>query len=113
MSVTNTITKLRVYIAGPMRGLPDFNIKAFNKAEKKLTKLSIYEPYNPARNDKSLGLKAKELVSKKGLRKVMKRDLLELCSCECIYMLRGWEKSEGAIIEHRLATMLGLTILYE
>ena len=111
MSVTKT--QLKVYIAGPMRGHPEFNIKAFNKAEKKLNKLSCYDPYNPARHDKALGLKAKELVSKKGLREVMKRDLLSLCTCDCIYMLTGWEKSEGAIIEHRLATMLGLTILYE
>ena len=96
-----------------MRGYPDFNRKAFRQAEKKLDKLSCYDPYNPARMDAQLGLSDADLISMDGLKTVMKRDLNALLSCDLIYMLRGWEKSEGAKIEHRLATMLSMTILYE
>jgi hypothetical protein len=113
VSATKTKYKLRVYIAGPMRGIKDLNRTAFNKAEKKLSKLSYFIPYNPAKQDKELNLTDSELLSKEGLRSVMRRDLNALCECDAVYMLTGWEKSEGSIIEHRLATMLGLTILYE
>ena len=111
--MSSTMTKLKTYIAGPMRGKPDFNRDSFYKAEKKLNKLSCYDTYNPARADSELDMSDEELVSKRGLRAVMKRDLNALLDCDIIYMLRGWEKSEGATIEHRLAAMLSMTILYE
>ena len=39
----------RVYIAGPMTGLPDFNYPAFNAAAAKLRALGL-EVLNPAEN---------------------------------------------------------------
>ena len=54
-----------------------------------------------------------ELESKEGLRVVMRRDLEDVLECHAIYMLHGWERSEGARVEHALATMLGMTILYQ
>lgn len=104
---------LKVYIAGPMRGITDLNRKEFNKAEKFLNKLGIYDPINPARLDKESGMSDEELVSREGLRLAMKRDIDALFECDAVFMLLGWEKSEGALIEHRLATMLGMTILYQ
>tara|TARA_R100000008_G_scaffold25699_2_gene13860 strand:- start:1693 stop:2037 length:345 start_codon:yes stop_codon:yes gene_type:complete len=104
---------LKVYIAGPMRGIKDFNRKEFNRAEKFLKRIGIYDPINPARLDKESGMSDAELISKKGLRKAMKRDIDALFKCNVVFMLTGWEKSEGAKIEHRLATMLGMTILYQ
>ena len=104
---------LRVYIAGPMRGIKDFNRKEFNRAEKFLKKLGIYDPINPAQLDKESGMSDADLISKDGLRMAMKRDIDALFECDAIFMLLGWERSEGALIEHRLATMLGMTILYQ
>tara|TARA_Y100001970_G_C13702776_1_gene588005 strand:+ start:127 stop:471 length:345 start_codon:yes stop_codon:yes gene_type:complete len=104
---------LKVYIAGPMRGIKDFNRKEFNKAEKFLKKLGIYDPINPARLDKESGMSDADLISRDGLRKAMKRDVDALFECDAVFMLLGWERSEGALIEHRLATMLGMTILYQ
>ena len=41
---------MKIYIAGPMTGIKDFNFPAFFEAEKQLNKLG-HEVYNPAHND--------------------------------------------------------------
>ena len=104
---------IKVYIAGPMRGIKKFNRREFNKADKLLTSTGIYETFNPAKVDEESGMTDEDLISKDGLRVVMLRDLQDLIGCHVIYMLHGWEKSEGAKIEHALASMLGMTILYQ
>ena len=50
MSVINTKT-IKVYIAGPMRGIDDDNFPAFYEAEETLKKQGVYEVLNPARMD--------------------------------------------------------------
>ena len=50
MTTTTTPDRpMRIYIAGPMSGLPDFNYPAFNQAEQRLLALG-YEVENPATN---------------------------------------------------------------
>ena len=34
-------------------------------------------------------------------------------ACDAIYMLRDWEQSEGAALEHLIAKTCGLKIIYE
>ena len=96
-----------------MRKVPDFNRQAFNKAERALIKKGIYATINPVTLDKESGLSDDELTTPDGLRVIMKRDLDALFKCDAIYMLDGWEQSEGAKIEHALAAMLSMCILYE
>jgi hypothetical protein len=104
----------KVYIAGPMRGYPELNKHEFNYAEEVLRSKKLYtEIINPIRLDEESGLDPEDLQTKDGLRKVMIRDLTELANCDVVYLLRGWEKSEGAKIEHLLATMLSLCIVYQ
>lgn len=43
----------------------------------------------------------------------MRKDLTLLLKCDTIYMLEGWEVSEGASLEHYIANKLGLKIIYE
>jgi hypothetical protein len=104
---------LKIYIAGPMRGIKDFNHKEFNRAEESLKSKGIYKVINPCTSDLDSGLTNEELENSKGLRIVMARDLTDVCSCDSIYMLHGWQKSEGARIEHNLAVMLDLMIIYQ
>ena len=33
--------------------------------------------------------------------------------CDAIYMLSGWQESEGASFEHRIATQMGKEVYYE
>ena len=43
----------------------------------------------------------------------LRGDLAILSRCDAVYMLNGWENSEGATEEHRLAQKLGLTVMYQ
>ena len=43
----------------------------------------------------------------------MAKDIIALLQCEGIYMLAGWEESQGAQIEHALAKEGGLVVFYE
>lgn len=43
----------------------------------------------------------------------LKGDLEILSRCDAVYMMDGWELSEGASQEHTLATMLNKEIIYE
>lgn len=106
--------KLNIYIAGPMRGYENNNHNAFDNAERVLEAKKIWNPVNPARVDRECGVDPSEDMTKLELREALKRDaLLILDDCECLYMLRGWEKSDGAKMEHAIAVALGLGIWYE
>ena len=111
--LTEEQTQLKIYIAGPMRGYPGLNRKEFNKAARLLEQKKFYEIFNPAEWDEALGLDIENLYERDELAKAMQRDLNAICNCDCIYMLTGWERSEGARIEHALATQLGLMIIYQ
>uniref|UniRef100_UPI003A94B0BD DUF4406 domain-containing protein n=1 Tax=Salmonella enterica TaxID=28901 RepID=UPI003A94B0BD len=88
-----------VYIAGPMTGLPDFNRAAFHSASDFLIK-SDQTVLNPA-----------SLPDGLAERDYMAIGLSMLNAADCIYLLRGWEKSAGARTELALAEKLGLLII--
>jgi hypothetical protein len=114
----------KVYLAGPMRGLPNFNFPAFMSAAKKLRSQG-YFVFNPAERDNerhgtniSKYNKAgdeKKLVEKYGfsLRVALGDDLAWICAeAEAIAMLHGWQDSKGANAEIATAIALGLEIIY-
>lgn len=105
---------MRLYIAGPMRGYPEFNFPAFHRMEAKL-RLMGYEVVSPASMDLKLdpetttpeGMKRAE---KLGLRYYMKRDMAALLECDGIVLLDGWEQSVGATLEAHAAQACGLKL---
>lgn len=91
----------RIYISGPMTGLPDFNYPAFHRMAAKF-RAAGFEVENPAENpgfDDWAGY--------------MRHALTQLLTCDAILMLDGWENSRGAKIERDLALTLGMTELVE
>lgn len=96
--------KVKTYLAGPMRGIKDFNFPAFDAARDRLLKLGV-EVISPADMDRQLGHGTN--------RDYAKRDTKAILECDAIYMLKGWEKSVGAIAEHALAKWIGITIFYQ
>jgi hypothetical protein len=92
----------RVYIAGPMTGLPELNFPAFHAAEKNL-RADGFEPVNPVHN----GLPREAPWSDH-----MRADIAMLLTCEAVMMLPGWQKSRGASLERHIAKRLGMGIIY-
>lgn len=91
----------RVYIAGPMTGLPDYNYPAFNAMAAQL-RASGFEVENPAEGP--------DLPTWSDY---MRRAIGQLIRCDSVVMLPGWTRSKGACTEWFIATVLGLNIVYE
>jgi hypothetical protein len=43
----------------------------------------------------------------------MRKGLVELCECQTIYMLEGWQDSKGARLEYHVAKEFGMSVYYE
>ena len=108
----------KIYIAGPMSGIPDHNKPAFIKAEADLVALyheEEYEIFNPINHEASLMVQ-EGLVrdTQEAYRMCMAIDCEYICThATMIYMMKGWEHSKGAMAEWTLAKCLGLRIVYE
>ena len=94
----------KVYISGPMTGIPKFNRPAFIKAKAELSVLG-YDVVSPVDIGDSL-------PGKPTWKDYMKADIKALVDCELIYMLEGWEKSKGARIEWEVAKLFDIDPLY-
>ena len=94
---------MKWYIAGPMRGYPGLNFESFNVAAKALQMLG-YSVINPVELNPDPEADYIEC---------MRIDLKALCDCDGIYLLRGWEKSEGANAEYQVAKMLKLNVWFQ
>ena len=94
---------MKIYISGPMSGLPDLNRDAFFALEGRLLKqFPGCTIVNPAR----VFIKGADWLT------FMRADLKLLLDCDTIAMLPDWQKSKGAMIEHNLALDLDYVALY-
>lgn len=93
---------LRIYLAGPMTGLPDLNFPAFHQAAASL-RASGYEVINPAEinADPAAGWNA-----------CMRADIAQLVTCDAIALLPGFEKSKGATLERHIARALEMREIF-
>lgn len=91
----------RLYVAGPMTGLPEFNYPAFHEAARQLAAVG-YDPINPARTDGREN--CREWLD------FMRASLLDLAACDGIATLPGWGDSRGAALEVFIAKSLGLPV---
>lgn len=91
---------LKIYLAGPMTGLPDLNFPAFHAAAHQLRACG-HTVINPAEinPDHTMSWEA-----------CMRKDIAALVTCDSIYLLPGWQESKGATLEHHIAERLGLAI---
>ena len=106
-----------IYIAGPMRGYKNYNFDAFDAVDARLTEEG-YVTINPAAMDRlyeGWGQYVPDdfVVDKVFVERCMRRDLAAVFDVDALYMLIGWEKSDGAKAEHALAVCLGKPIMYE
>jgi len=114
--------KSTIYIAGPMRGIEDFNFPAFDRQAKVLREQG-WIVINPAEIDREMGSPPNDPMSydptescedQEFMRDALKRDIMVICDeCTAMYMMAKWEISRGAKAEWHLAKALGLKIYYE
>ena len=90
---------MRIYIAGPVSGIPERNANAFNAVTAALMDAG-YRVVNP------LCLVPPDMDS----HSAMKRLIPELCACDGVCHLDGWETSAGACVEVAVARACGLEI---
>ena len=109
----------RVYIAGPMSGIPAYNFPLFEKATRHLRDLG-WEVVSPHEITEDLwwevkGVRFNPEIDKAEwgdpiVREMLKRDLTAVTDCTHLVLLPGWEQSKGAKIELALARALKLTV---
>ncbi|UZV40248.1 hypothetical protein Acica_43 [Acidovorax phage Acica] len=93
---------MRIYVAGPMTGLPELNFPAFHAAAAAL-RAEGHHVENPAEINADPTAQWLDC---------MRMDIARLVTCDAVYMLPGWQNSRGALVEHTLATGLGLQVLH-
>lgn len=115
---------MKVYLAGPMRGIPEFNFPAFHACATYLRVLG-HEVFSPAERDNekhgtdiSAGNATgdEDLAAKQhgfNLREALGADLAWICAeAEAIALLPGWQASRGVRAEFETANALGLKFIY-
>lgn len=120
----------RIYLAGPMRGKPEFNFPTFHAVAWALRQ-DGHEVFSPAEKDierhagvdiskgnDSGSIEQAQTEHKFSLRKALAQDLEYIClHADLIVLLPDWESSSGSQAEHRTAAALksggeGMELLY-
>lgn len=96
---------MRLYLAGPIRGIDDNNAPAFAKAAARLRAMN-HEVWNPVEHDEGLVLDDSDA----SLRGVFRRDLDALLQQDAVVLLPGWERSHGACLERHAADVAGMPV---
>lgn len=91
---------MKIYIAGPMTGLPGYNLLAFAEAAERLRQLRF-----DARNPGHRGV-----IDGYGWQDYMRDGVRMLLDCDAVALLDGWEGSRGASLEVHVARALSLPV---
>ena len=91
----------RIYLSGPMTGVPEFNFPFFNSEAARIRALG-YDVVNPAEIN---------LDVKTSWHECMRQDIAALVTCDAIALLDGWQGSSGAHLEMHIAHRVGIEIL--
>ena len=90
---------MKVYIAGPITGIPEHNKPAFEMAAA-LLRANGHEPVNPH-----------DLCSEgTPWSECMRVDIRAMLDCDAVALLDGWESSRGASMEQWVGHRCGLKV---
>lgn len=91
----------KLYLSGPMTGLPEFNYPAFRQAAKTLREkdFDVFDPSEMFGGDPT-----RERFE------YMREDIKALLECDLVVLLPGWENSEGAKLEVEVAKQCNIPI---
>lgn len=92
---------MKIYLSGPMTGLPDFNRPAFIEAAKLLRSVGFIV-WNPAESQESLSGAPWSVC--------MRACVAGLLESDWLVQLPGWKDSKGANLEYQIAVHLGIPV---
>jgi hypothetical protein len=114
---------MKIYLAGPMRGVPEFNFPTFHAVADQLRD-DGHIVFSPAERDMqrhgcdiskcNVNGDEKTAAEEHGfdLRVALREDLEWICrEAEAVYLLQGWRGSKGATAERAVGIALGLLIV--
>ena len=101
---------MKIYLAGPMRGYPEYNFPAFRERTHALRAMG-HEVWSPAEQDELLDGFNAATDKADTMAHYMARDLPAVCQSEAVAVLPGWEASKGAQLEVHVARTIGLPIV--
>lgn len=104
----------RLYIGGPMSGLPGLNYAAFHEAAAYYRSLG-YIVISPAELHPNAPKEIESMSAEErkiAWGKCMRVDIAALMTCHKIAMLPQWERSEGATLERYNAMKLFMPVIY-
>lgn len=90
----------RIYLSGPMTGLPELNFPAFAAMTANL-RAAGHTVTNPAELSPDGG----------SWNDCMRRDIKTLMDCDTVARLPGWHTSKGARLQVHIAERLGITVV--
>lgn len=106
---------MKVYLAGPMTGLPGHNFEAFNRQAKVLRDMG-HKVFNPA---EEAGDSGKAMANGLGRPYYMRQDIFAIIGngaddpqVDAVVVLPGWEQSRGARLEVEIALQLDIEVLW-
>jgi nucleoside 2-deoxyribosyltransferase len=102
---------VKVYLAGPMSGIPDNNFPAFDRAAEVLRGHG-HEVWSPADANRKAGFDPTRTATPQEYAEFMREDLRAVIDSDAIALLPGWEHSKGASMEKAVAEITGRQILY-
>jgi len=91
----------RIYLSGPMSGMPEHNFPAFNAEAARLRALG-YDVVNPVDINPDPGVTWHQCL---------RNDLQALLTCDTLALLDGWMVSQGAHLELHVAHRVGMRIV--
>ena len=105
----------RIYVAGPMRAVRDFNFPSFAEARERLRSLG-WDVVCPAERDEQKGFDPSGMTGYEDLESLgfdldaaLAQCFLDVISADAVALLPGWELSEGAKAEALVAKLTGRT----
>lgn len=103
---------MKLYLAGPMTGIEQHNVPAFDAAADALRGLcfAVVSPPDITRANPLPGIHGDGSISQAAYQELVRLDLLELLDCDAVAVLPGWDRSKGARLEAAVAIATGMNI---
>ena len=100
----------KLYLAGPMRGYPEYNFPEFHAAAESL-RIRGFEVWSPAERDEAEGFDPKNDEAQ-SIKHYMFYDLPAVMQSDAVAVLPGWADSAGARLEVFAAWTVGMPVFY-